>query len=170
MNPRTWPRRAALGAAAALLAAAQGGVQAHSDAGHDGRPAYDASRVEETAFGREGDPRRAGRTVRIAMDDGMRFTPDRVVLRRGETVRFVVHNRGRLLHELVLGTPEALQAHAALMQRFPDMEHADPNIAHVKPGATGALVWQFTQAGEFGFACLQPGHFEAGMVGKVVVR
>ena len=50
------------------------------------------------------------------------------------------------------------------------MEHDEPNMAHVKPGATGEIVWQFTKAGEFQFACLIPGHFEAGMVGKVVVK
>jgi len=46
----------------------------------------------------------------------------------------------------------------------------EPGMAHVKPGATGEIVWQFTQAGEFQFACLIPGHFEAGMFGKVVVQ
>lgn len=68
---------------------------------------------------------------------------------------------------MVLGTPAELQAHAALMQKFPEMEHASPNMAHVKPGADGQIVWQFTQPGEFRFACLQPGHFEAGMLGRL---
>ena len=140
---------------------------AHGDSGH--KP-YDASRVEEKAFGREGDPKHVDRVVRLTMNDTMRFTPDHLAVRRGETVRFVVHNGGRVLHELVLGTAEELEAHAALMKKFPDMEHADANMAHVKPGRNGDIVWQFTKAGEFRFACLQPGHFEAGMVGQVTVR
>ena len=65
---------------------------------------------------------------------------------------------------------DELARHAELMKQFPGMEHDDPNIAHVKPGATGELVWRFTQAGEFQFACLVPGHYEAGMIGKVVVK
>jgi uncharacterized cupredoxin-like copper-binding protein len=56
------------------------------------------------------------------------------------------------------------------MKKFPNMEHADANMAHVKPSKTGEIVWQFTQAGEFQFACLQPGHFEAGMVGRLTVK
>ena len=79
-------------------------------------------------------------------------------------------NHGHQLHEMVRGTAQELKEHAALMQRFPGMEHSDPNMAHVKPGATGEIVWQFDKPGEYQFACLIPGHFEAGMVGKLVVE
>ncbi len=48
--------------------------------------------------------------------------------------------------------------------------HDDANMTHVAPGARGDIVWQFTRRGEYQFACLIPGHYEAGMVGKVVVR
>ena len=67
---------------------------------------------------------------------------------------------------MVLGTPEELKAHAELMRKYPEMEHSDANMAHVKPSASGEILWQFTQPGEFRFACLIPGHFEAGMVGR----
>ncbi len=157
-----------LGAAAALLVAAATAC-AHGDTPHAAARPYDATKVEDTPFGREGDPRKATRTIQVDMADTMRFTPSRLTVRRGETVRFVVRNRGRLLHEMVLGTPQALKEHAELMKRFPDMEHADPNMAHVKPGARGQIVWQFTEAGRFQFGCLQPGHFEAGMVGDITV-
>ena len=158
-------KRTSLAIAALLLAA--GNAAAHGDAAPRN---YDASQVEDTDFGREGDPKKARRTVRIDMTDAMRFTPATVTVKRGETVRFVVRNQGQLLHEMVLGTASALAEHAELMKKFPTMEHADPNMAHVKPGAQGDIVWQFTKAGEFRFACLQPGHFEAGMIGKVVVK
>lgn len=155
---------------AALLAALCTGAFAHGDAAHPSRRAYDAAKVEERAFGREGDPKKVTRTVRLDMTDAFRFTPADVAVKRGETVRFVLSNSGRLLHEMVLGTVEELAEHAELMKQFPDMEHADANMAHVKPGAKGEVVWQFTQAGEYRFACLIPGHYEAGMVGKVVVK
>lgn len=154
----------------AALGLAAAAAVAHGD-DHDAGPHRDdASHVEDTDFGREGDPRKVGRTIEIVMADTMRFSPSAITVRRGETVRFVVRNDGRQLHEMVLGTAAALEAHAALMKRFPTMEHADPNMAHVKPGATGAIVWQFTKAGDFRFACLQPGHYEAGMVGTLRVR
>ena len=144
---------------------------AHGDESHPPKPhAYDPAQVEEHAFGREGDPKKVIRVIRVDMSDAFRFTPSDVVIRTGETVKFVVSNSGKQLHEMVLGTAEELKQHAELMRKFPTMEHADANMAHVKPGADGELVWQFTKVGEFRFACLQPGHFEAGMVGKVTVR
>jgi uncharacterized cupredoxin-like copper-binding protein len=145
-------------------------VQAHGDTVHAKPRAFDASKVEPTAFGQEGDPRKVVRTIQVGMSDTMRFTPAAITVRRGETVRFVVHNGGQLLHEMVLGTRQALREHAELMKKFPGMEHDEPQIAHVKPGRAGEIVWQFTKPGEFQFACLQPGHFEAGMVGTVTVK
>lgn len=156
-------------AAAAWLALATTAF-AHGGEDHAKRRSFDASKVEDTAFGREGDPKKVVRTIKLDMADTMRFTPADVTIKRGQTVRFVVHNSGKVLHEMVLGTVEALNEHAELMKRFPEMEHADPNMAHVKPGASGEIVWQFTQSGHFQFACLQPGHFEAGMVGSVEVK
>ena len=153
-----------------VLSLATGGASAHGDEERTAARKFDPSKVEATAFGREGNPKKVVRTIRIDMTDNMRFTPGTVALKRGETVRFVVRNDGKVLHEMVLGTRGAIEAHAELMRKFPEMEHADANMAHVKPGRAGEIVWQFTQPGEFRFACLQPGHFEAGMVGKLVVK
>lgn len=104
------------------------------------------------------------------MRDTMRFVPDYIDVKRGETIRFVVKNNGKLKHEMVLGSAKELKEHAALMQKFPEMEHVDPNQVSVDPGKTGELIWQFTKAGKFDFACLHPGHFDAGMVGKIGVK
>jgi uncharacterized cupredoxin-like copper-binding protein len=142
--------------AAALFAAAS--AFAHGDA------------VEEMAFGRQGDPHKVTRTIQVQMNDKMRFVPAEITVRQGETVRFVAANKGAVLHEMVLGTPQDLARHAALMKKFPGMEHDEPSMTHVKPGGTGEIVWQFTRPGEFQFACLLPGHFDAGMVGRIVVR
>jgi uncharacterized cupredoxin-like copper-binding protein len=108
-------------------------------------------------------------TIEITMTDAMRFVPDRIEVRLGETVRLLHRNRGKLMHEFVLGTRQELDEHAALMKRFPTMEHDEPYMAHVAPGKTGEIVWTFNRAGEFDFACLIPGHYDAGMVGKVKV-
>jgi uncharacterized cupredoxin-like copper-binding protein len=74
------------------------------------------------------------------------------------------------LHELVLGTPEELKAHAELMRKHPGMEHDEPDMAHVRAGKRGQIVWNFNRPGTFQYACLIPGHFEAGMVGTLVVH
>ena len=155
-----------LAATAAIGAAAH----AHGDATHAAPRMFDAGQVEATPFGQEGNPGKVDRTLRIGMNDRMRFEPDRITVRKGETIRFVVANQGAVLHEMVLGTAQALEEHAELMKKHPGMEHDEPNMVHVRPGATGEMVWQFTQAGEFRFACLLPGHYEAGMFGTVTVR
>ena len=100
----------------------------------------------------------------------MRYSPSEINVKRGETVRFLLQNNGKLMHEFVLGTLQELQAHGELMKRFPDMEHDEPYMAHVAPGRSVELGWQFTRAGEFYYGCLIPGHFEAGMIGRVIVE
>ena len=103
------------------------------------------------------------------MTDNMRFGPDKLEVRQGDTVRFVIHNAGRVMHEFVIGTRTQLEEHAALMKKFPNMEHDEPHMVHVQPGNAGDLVWTFNRAGEFDFACLPPGHFDAGMSGRIKV-
>jgi uncharacterized cupredoxin-like copper-binding protein len=90
-------------------------------------------------------------------------------VKRGETIRFVVKNRGEAMHEMVIGTLAELKAHGDLMKKHPDMEHDQPYMAHVPPGKSRQITWTFTKAGEFHFGCLVPGHFDAGMIGRIVV-
>jgi uncharacterized cupredoxin-like copper-binding protein len=122
------------------------------------------------AIGRPGDAKKVTRTVELTMTDQMRFEPAAVLVKQGETIRFVVHNKGEMKHELVLGTDADLKQHAAMMQKFPEMEHDDPHAITVEPGKTGELVWQFTRPGNLRFGCLVPGHYEAGMVGRLTVQ
>ena len=123
-----------------------------------------------SAIGQPGESTKVSRTIKVEMNDAMRFIPANVAVKRGETIKFVVKNNGQLKHEMVLGSVAELKEHAELMRKFPQMVHADPNQVAVEPGQTGELVWQFTKTGKVDFACLQPGHFEAGMKGKVNVK
>jgi uncharacterized cupredoxin-like copper-binding protein/Spy/CpxP family protein refolding chaperone len=123
---------------------------------------------EQKPWGIAGDAK-GSRTIEIRMSDDMRFRPDRIEVREGETIRFVVRNAGKVLHEMVIGTEKELQEHAALMRNFPGMEHDEPFMTHVKPGRKGDIVWNFNRPGTFQFACLIPGHYEAGMKGTIIV-
>ncbi|MEY2953208.1 MAG: hypothetical protein RLZZ401_1295 [Pseudomonadota bacterium] len=136
------------------------GNQSHSTA---------APSREQKPWGIAGDAGAVQRSVTVTMSDRMRFSPDHLALRLGETVRLRIHNQGALLHELVLGDRATLDAHAALMLKFPDMEHDEPYMAHVPAGKTGGIVWHFNRAGQFEFACLIAGHYQAGMVGRISV-
>lgn len=106
----------------------------------------------------------------MKMDDTMRFTPDRITVEAGETVRFFLRNVGKVPHEFVIGSMEELREHAEMMRRMPEMKHAEPNQITLRPGQIGGVVWTFDRAAAVDFACLVPGHFEAGMVGQVQVQ
>ena len=156
-----------LGAAAAGLLTAAGRVLAHGDEKHPAKSG--PAKKEQTDWGIAGDAKRVKRSIDVGMADSMRFTPDRVAVKLGETVRFVVRNDGKVLHEFVIGTKAENAEHAALMLKFPNMEHDAPYMAHVPPGKTSQIVWTFNRAGQFEFACLIAGHFQAGMVGTITV-
>jgi len=143
---------------------------AHTEAPHTNK-AKKAGPVqkEQKPWGIAGEAKQAQRTVTVRMVDYMRFSPDQLEFRQGETVRFVIDNDDLELHEFVLGTQDEIDSHAALMKKFPNMEHDDPWMAHVSAGGRGEIVWTFNRPGEFVFACLMPRHFEAGMVGKIKV-
>ena len=155
-------------AAVMLVAAVAGNAYAHDNV--HGKSSVDYAKAEETPFGRAADPKKAKRTIRVEMSDAMRFTPAEITVKRGEIVRFVPMNKGQVMHEMVLGTMKDLKQHAELMRKHPGMEHDEPHIAHVAPGKSGVMGWQFTKPGEFFFGCLIPGHFEAGMIGKITVQ
>lgn len=160
----------AIAALALALAAATPSAHSHGES-HGKAPARPrAVSVEETAFGREGNPKHVTRTIQIDMSDRMRFTPAALTIRQGETVRFRVRNNGKLMHEMVLGTLDELKKHAEQMKKHPGMEHDEAHMAHIAPGKTGSLIWQFTKAGEFHFGCLVAGHFESGMHGTIKVE
>ena len=113
------------------------------------------------------------RSIEVRMDDTMRFTPDTLQVKAGETLRLVVHNAGKVAHELVLGTDAQIRKHAEAMKQGAahkdDHDHAGGAAITVAPGQTGELVVTFAEAGEVQMACLIPGHYEAGMRGKVQV-
>lgn len=126
--------------------------------GHDG-----------SAIGQPGKAANVSRTIKIDMTDNMRFTSADIAVKQGETIRFVVQNSGKIKHEMVLGTAKELKEHYEVMKKNPEMEHADENMVSVAPGKSGEIVWQFTKSGKIDFACLQPGHYDAGMKGLVNV-
>jgi uncharacterized cupredoxin-like copper-binding protein len=157
-----------LASACAVLAGAASAAPHHSGDGHSAKPPANAQK-EQKPWGIAGDAKAATRTVTLTMDDSMRFTPDKLSFPQGETVRFVIRNQGKLLHELVLGTKPELDAHAAMMAKSSGMKHEELSMAHVPAGKSDELVWTFNRPGEFDFACLIAGHYQAGMVGKISV-
>lgn len=113
---------------------------------------------------------KVARDVYVTLTDEMRFTPSYLEVKQNEMIRFVVINKGRLKHEFVLGQEADLRRHEVEMLKMSESAHAHAGMIHLKAGQTGHLVWKFTSAGQVFFACLQPGHYNAGMKGIVVVK
>ncbi|MDO8249600.1 MAG: cupredoxin family protein [Rhodoferax sp.] len=152
-------RHALLTISAAFIAvtATAGGIHAGGH-GHD-----------ESTIGEPGKAAKVTRTVQVDTEDKMRFSPANFSVKQGETIRFVVKNSGKIKHEFVLGKAKELKEHYELMKKFPEMEHAEANMVTVGPGQTGEVIWKFTKAGAVDFACLHPGHYDAGMKGAIKV-
>jgi uncharacterized cupredoxin-like copper-binding protein len=145
-------------AAAALAASAALAGGTHGGGHHD-----------ESPIGQPGVAKNVTRTIEVDAADSMRFTPSNLTVKKGETIRFVIKNSGKVPHEFSLGTEKELMEHYEVMKKFPNMEHEEANKISLKPGKQGEVIWRFTKAGVVNFACLNVGHYEAGMKGQVNV-
>jgi uncharacterized cupredoxin-like copper-binding protein len=137
------------------------------------RPGAPGHAHEAFSSGEPGNPKKPARVVAITMQEGpgiMKYSPDRIEVKRGEQIRFVLNNGGELDHEFVLATTAENLKHAEAMKKNPDMEHDDPNAKRVAPKKKNEIVWKFTKAGTFEYGCLIPGHREAGMIGTIIVK
>lgn len=151
-------------AAAALMISLGAAASGDHAGGH--RDGHDTAAV----IGKPGSSDKVSRTIDVNMTDAMRFMPSDVEVKAGETVRFNVTNSGKIRHEMVLGTEATLDAHYQMMLSDPRMRHEEPNSISLTSGKTGEIVWQFDKAGRVAFACLEPGHYPAGMKGAVSIK
>ena len=174
---------------AALIAlSSTPGVQAAGE--HSGGHGHSGGHA--AAIGEPGKAADVTRTIEITMTDN-RYSPEKISVKKGETVRFVIKNKGELVHEFNIGTPKMHAAHQKEMEMMVEhgvleadkinharmkmdmgggktMEHNDPNSALLEPGKSGEIIWKFTKNSELEFACNVPGHYDAGMVGKLRIN
>lgn len=124
--------------------------------------------------GEPGDAKKPARIVPVRMtesEDGkMLYFPPKLEVKSGDQIRFKITNAGKTDHEFMLDTPEHNATHKAAMEKHPNMVHDDPNGVTIEPGKGAEIVWKFSKAGTYEYACLIPGHYEAGMHAAVTVR
>jgi uncharacterized cupredoxin-like copper-binding protein len=150
-------------AAIALLLTSSAGITVAS--AHEEHASFSA--------GEPGSPKKPARIVLVTMREGdgkMMFVPDKIEVKKGEQIRFILTNAGHLEHEFILATTEENLKHAEEMKKNPGMEHDDPNGKRVAPTKKAEIVWRFSKAGTFEYGCLIPGHREAGMTGTIIVK
>lgn len=134
----------------------------------------------DTPYGRPGEPAKVTQVVRITATE-IDYNIHNLTFTKGQTVKFILVNKGEQEHELMIGDEATQEEHRQMMAEMPGVSHEemeakmgihddDENSIDTKPGETKALVWQFTKAGTFEFACNYPGHAEVGMEGKITVR
>ncbi len=142
------------------------------DHGH-GDAARGHEHQQEITAGEPGKMADVDQRVTITMsetdDGGMIFEPKSIDVTKGQTVLFNIKNVGELEHEFVLDHHDAVMEHKGVMEKFPEMEHDDANSIRLEPSKSGEIIWKFTGDGQFEFACLIPGHYDAGMKGDVHV-
>ncbi|NNE24737.1 MAG: cupredoxin family protein [Rhizobiales bacterium] len=148
-----------------------GGAAAHGKKKHADKVQMVPANLDmvENEFGKTGDPNKVSRTIAVSMSDEMKFEPSHIEVKVGETIRFLAANKGEVLHELVIGRTSDLMKHAVLMEKFPNMEHAEPYMAHADEGQTAEIIWTFSKPGTFEYGCLIPGHYDSGMKGSITV-
>ena len=119
--------------------------------------------------GEPGDPARPSREIVVEMSE-MDYSPARIEVKRGEQIKFIVRNVGTEDHEFLLASTKDNLKHAAMMRKHPGMAHDEPNGLRLARKQSGEIVWKFTKAGTFEFACLIPDHRDYGMTGRVTVK
>lgn len=146
----------------------------HAGPEHTGHVHTGVQRHAHSAAGRPGKAARVGKTVYLKALDSMRFEPAVLNVKRGQTIRLIFSNEGQIPHEAVLGNAAEQRIHENEMQTAEKsggvMDHHHPNAVSLEPGKSQELLWQFTRPGAFEIGCHLPGHYAAGMVGKIVVR
>ncbi len=130
--------------------------------------------ADAAAFGKPGDTTNVDRTITIVATE-IEFDVKNVTVKAGETVRFILVNKGEQSHELSIGSADEMAEHRQMMVDMAGMDmrkmhHAEGNSVSTEPGETKELIWQFGKAGAYEFSCNYPGHSEIGMVGPLVVK
>jgi uncharacterized cupredoxin-like copper-binding protein len=136
----------------------------------------DSSDPTLSAAGGPGDPAKATRTVEVRAGDDLRFQPDQLEAKVGETITFRVVNVAQMEHDFVLGDEKAQSAHEQEMQHMAsDPNHNmaamgdETNAIHIAPGQSKDITWTFAKAGKVTYGCHEPGHYASGMKGTVTV-
>ena len=146
-----------------------------------GMEKFDTKLADTAAFGKKGDPARVTRTLAIEAIE-IAFSIEAIEVKAGETIRFVLTNKGEQPHELTIGDEPYQEVAREMMTHMAEMgmdlasaehtaQHASAGNTVVVPvGETKEIVWTFSKPGRFEFSCNMPGHAEVGMKGPIAVN
>ena len=141
------------------------------------------------AIGAKGNEENVDRVIKVLMYDNY-YQPNTFKIKKNETIKFVVENKGELVHEFNIATKEMHLKHQPEMMMMveheilladkidkkkmmemstknPAMAHSHNNSVLLSPGEKAELIWKFSNSLEIEAACNVPGHYEVGMIAKI---
>ena len=141
------------------------------------------------AIGIKGNEANVDRVITVLMYDNY-FQPNLIKVKKNETIKFLVQNKGELVHEFNIATKEMHLKHQPEMmkmvvneillvdkidkQKMKEMSKKNPSMAHshansvlLSPGERAELIWKFSNSVDIEAACNVPGHYEVGMIAKI---
>lgn len=121
--------------------------------------------------GKPGIEDKVTKVIKVEANDQMRFIHKPFDIKAGETIKFIVTNTGKIMHEFAVGTKAEHKAHGKMMLANPNMHHgASSGVISIEPGQTETLIWEFSKAMPAQLACNVPGHYQAGMHSDIKIK
>ena len=140
-------------------------------------------------IGEKGKLLEVSRTIEIKMYDNY-YEPKEIQIKKDETIKFIVHNYGELVHEFNIATKEMHIKHQPEMMKMVENEilfadridvkkmkemakkdhsmgHTHSNSVLLEPNQSAELIWKFSADTNLEAACNVPGHYESGMVANI---
>ena len=143
-------------------------------------------------IGEKGKLSEVNRTIEIKMYDNY-FEPSKIIVKKGETIKFFVSNYGELVHEFNIATKEMHIKHQPEMMKMVEheilladridkkkmkemakkdhsMAHSHSNSVLLEPNEIDEIIWKFSTTANLEAACNVPGHYEIGMVANIKIN
>ena len=140
-------------------------------------------------IGVEGQKEKIDRVIKVLMYDNY-YQPNKFKIKKNETIKFIIENKGQLVHEFNIATKEMHLKHQPEMmmmvekeilladkidknkmqemsKKNPAMAHSHSNSVLLSPGEKTELIWKFSNTVEIEAACNVPGHYDVGMIAKI---
>jgi len=141
------------------------------------------------AIGVKGNEKDIDRVITVLMYDNY-YEPNQIKIKKNETIKFLVKNKGELVHEFNIATKAMHLKHQTEMMEMVEneiilvdkidkikmkemakknlsMAHSHSNSVLLSPGESAELIWKFSNTLDIEAACNVPGHYEAGMITKI---
>ena len=141
-------------------------------------------------IGEKGNDSEVEKIIEVKMFDNY-YEPSEFKINKNQTIKFIVYNYGELVHEFNIATKKMHFKHQPEMMKMVvneiivggkidkkkmkemskldhSMSHSHSNSVLLEPNQSAELIWKFNSDANLEVACNIPGHYESGMVAKII--